>query len=649
MMQSLGGVATFSIAAVAFGSAVPAVAQSRSSDNAVTQAEDAFGFSVGRESLGIYSAGNTRGFSPTAAGNVRIDGLYIDPGNAFAFPAGLPSTLLGSSSVKVGLSAQGYPFAAPSGIVDQSLRLPNAKNGASIITNFDSYGSIGTEVDGSFNPNAKLDFAYGLIGSHVEYPDGTNNWNHTESLLARWRPSPAIEIVPFAYLYNDYDDEAGVFFIPAGEYLPKLPRPHRFEGAQWGDFRFVDSAEGVQASAKLATNWLFRVGGFRAVHNQKTGFSNFLDNEHPDGTGERILFADPPQTNTSLSGEVRLTHSILDGPRLHVIHLSLRERDAHREFGGSALIDFGPGRIGESLEVAKPTSFDFGELSHQHLTQTTYGIAYDGRWKNVGEISFSISKANYRKTTDIPGAGSVVAVSNPWLYNGTAAANLTSAVTVYAGYARGLEESGVAPPNAANRNAPLPTIITSQKDAGVRLLVSGMKVVGGVFDLVRPYFGFDSANVFKQVGTVESRGAEFSVSGSLTPRLNLVAGGVFIDGKVTREAGVQGVVGAKPVGLSPHQLSLNANWKTPFRGLELDTTMIDRARAPGTTDNLVYVPAKWRMDFGGHYHFKLARRDATFRLQLFNITGKTGYSVAGSGVYGENPGRSVQGYLTVDL
>src|SRR4051794_21641988 len=156
-----------------------AQAQDRSSDNAVTQAEDAFGFSVGRESLGIYSAGNTRGFSPTAAGNVRIDGLYIDPGSAFAFPAGLPSTLLGSSSVKVGLSAQGYPFAAPSGIVDQSLRLPDAKNGASIITNFDSYGSVGTEVDGSLQASSKLAFAYGLIGSHVEYPDGTNNWNHT--------------------------------------------------------------------------------------------------------------------------------------------------------------------------------------------------------------------------------------------------------------------------------------------------------------------------------------------------------------------------------------------------------------------------------------------------------------------------------------
>ena len=637
------------VAAVAACLSGPALSQSRSSDNAVTQAEDAFGFSVGRESLGIYSAGYARGFSPTAAGNVRINGLYFDPANAFAFPAGLPSTLLGSTSVKVGLSAQGYPFAAPSGIVDQSLRLPSAKDGASIVTNYDSFGSIGTEIDGSLNAGGKLAFAYGFNPSRVEYPDGTSNFNHTESLLARWRPVSGVEIVPFWYLYNDYDDEAGMFFIPAGSYLPKLPKPHRFEGPDWSDFRFTDSGAGVLASAKLATNWLLRMGAFRMVNDQKTGFTNLLVDELPDGTGERLTFADPRQTSTSASGEVRLTHSILDGPRLHVIHLSVRERDDHREFGGSALLDLGAGEIGQKVDAPKPASFDFGNVTHQHLTQTTVGVAYDGRWKNVGEISFGISKADYRKTTEIPGEAPVVGRSKPWLYNGTAAANLSKTVTLYAGYARGLEESGVAPPNATNRNAPLPTILTSQKDAGVRLIVGGVKLVGGVFDLSRPYFGFDSTNFFKQVGTVESRGAEFSASGKITPRIDLVAGGVFINGKVTRDSDVQGVIGRKPVGLSPHQLSLNANWKTPFKSLELDTTVINRAPAAATTDNLVYIPGKWRWDVGSHYHFKLASHDATFRIQVFNITGKTGYSIAGSGVYGENPGRFVQGYLALDI
>jgi iron complex outermembrane receptor protein len=76
-----------------------AVAQNRTGDNAITQAEDAFGFSVGRESIGIYNANQARGFSPTQAGNVRIDGLYFDP----AF--GLQGLLVDNVGIKVGLSA----------------------------------------------------------------------------------------------------------------------------------------------------------------------------------------------------------------------------------------------------------------------------------------------------------------------------------------------------------------------------------------------------------------------------------------------------------------------------------------------------------------------------------------------------------------
>src|SRR5947208_5268761 len=88
-----------SIAAAAIACASGAAhTQSRSSDNAVTQAEDAFGFSVGRETLGIYNAGNARGFSPSAAGNLRIDGLYYDQAG---FAASLVSPLVNSTSIKV--------------------------------------------------------------------------------------------------------------------------------------------------------------------------------------------------------------------------------------------------------------------------------------------------------------------------------------------------------------------------------------------------------------------------------------------------------------------------------------------------------------------------------------------------------------------
>jgi iron complex outermembrane receptor protein len=622
----------------------PAFAQSRSSDNAVTQAEDAFGFSVGRESLGIYNAGYARGFSPVSAGNLRINGLYFD--QAY----NLSGTILGATSVKVGLSAQGYPFAAPSGIYDQTLRTPADTGGASFVGNFDSNGTWGAEIDGSLPVNGNLSLGYGVNATRTGFADGTSNWVHTVSLIGRWRPASGIEIMPFWSLTDDFDDEAGTFYVPAGKFLPQTARPDHNEGPEWSDFRYTGLNTGLLASARLSQNTVLRLGAFRSVNDIKTSFTNLLASEQPDGSGERLLFADPPLKSWSNSGELRLSHSIPDGPRLHVFHLSVRERNARREFGGGDFLDLGPGRIGVDVTVPRPAGFNFSEPSHDRVKQTTVGLAYDGRWKNVGEISFGVSKAHFRKDTVLPGVPVASARSQPWLYNGTAAANVGKSVVVYAGYARGLEESGTAPPNAANRNQPLPVILTQQKDAGVRITLSkSVKAVAGVFDLSRPYFGFDSANIFRQVGTVRSRGAEFSLSGSVTPKLNIVAGAVFIDGKVTRIAGVPGVIGDWPVGLSPHQLSLNANWNSPVKGLELDTTVINRAPAASTTDNLVFIPAKWRWDVGGHYHFKLAKRDATLRLQVFNLTGKTGWGIAGSGIYTSLPGRSLQGYLAVDF
>ena len=129
-----------------------------------------------------------------------------------------------STAIKVGLSAQGYPFAAPSGIVDQSLKRPASKSGASIVASGDSFGSGAVEIDGSLDFSDRLAIRYGLVGNHTEFPDGTDNWNHTESLIVRWRPVRGIELVPFWARMDDYDDEAGTFYIPSGPFLQPLLR-----------------------------------------------------------------------------------------------------------------------------------------------------------------------------------------------------------------------------------------------------------------------------------------------------------------------------------------------------------------------------------------------------------------------------------------
>ena len=80
----------------------------RAGENVMTSAKDAFGTTVGNESIGLYTARDVRGFDPVQAGNVRVEGLYFDrqspnPSEIFV------GRMVSGSSIRVGLSAQSYP------------------------------------------------------------------------------------------------------------------------------------------------------------------------------------------------------------------------------------------------------------------------------------------------------------------------------------------------------------------------------------------------------------------------------------------------------------------------------------------------------------------------------------------------------------
>jgi iron complex outermembrane receptor protein len=381
----------------------------------------------------------------------------------------------------------------------------------------------------------------------------------------------------------------------------------------------------------------------------RNGYTYLVDDLQADGVGHRIMFINPPSNSNGTSGEVRLTHNLAEGTRLHTIHFSLRGREARREFGGDDEIDLGISSIYEDIDTPRP-DFEFGEQSHDRLRQWIYGVAYDGRWRGVGELSFGVSKTAYRKSTVTPDR-ELVARASPLLYNGTLSLFPLRGVAVYGGYSRGFEENGSPPANAANRSDALPAIITRQIDGGFRVdIAPRMKAVAGVFDLSRPYFGFNQDSRYVQIGTTRSRGAEFSLSGSLTDTLTLVAGGVLLDARVQADSGASGTIGRRPVGMPSHIFSVDANWDAAFvRGLSFDAALSHRGETPATTDNAVKVPARAQLDLGTRYRFTLGKTRATARFQLANVFDNRGFSVGGPGAYFPNGARSASAYLTVDL
>ena len=633
------------VAAILALVASPALAQERAAENAVQSAEDAFGITIGREELGLYNAGNVRGFSPSDAGNTRIDGLYFDQ---YFRPI---ARIRRSSTIRIGIAAQGFIFPAPTGIVDYALRKPGNDASLSLLTSADSYGNLSGEAD-AIVPivKDKLSVAFGASVSRNDFFNATTSVSHNQGITLRWTPAPGIEIQPFWQRSEVLDDEQGALYVPAGRTLPPRIARRRYDGPNWIDYEGVAGLYGMTARFQLGGNTEVRAGVFHSFFSDSASGVNLLLDVRPDLTASQLVIVDPPSRYVSDSGELRLTQRFREGPRAHSLHLSLRARDRFQRYDGSAVVDLGPRRIGVPVTDPRP-ALTFGEQSRDRIRQWTAGVAYEGRWPGVGEIGFGIQRTDYTKRVERPDTGQFETRSKPWLFYATAAVTITPRFALYGSYTQGLEESGTAPDRAVNRGEPVPAIRTEQIDAGLRYtLTSKLKLIAGVFTLTKPYFSLDAANRFVALGSIRNRGVELSLSGSITDRVDIVAGAVVLDPKVTGEAVRLGRAGARPVGISNRQINLDVEWRVPgLAGFALTGAVAHQGPIPATTDNLVSIPARTLIDFGARYQFKLAGKSATLRVTAANVLDTYGFDFRGSGTFDLIAGRVIGGYLTVDL
>jgi iron complex outermembrane receptor protein len=364
---------------------------------------------------------------------------------------------------------------------------------------------------------------------------------------------------------------------------------------------------------------------------------------------ERVVISEQERRFASNSGELRLTRQLIEGDRLHLVHLMTRGRLQSRRNGGSQSFDFGRGPIDEPIAAPEP-ELVLGEQSTDKVRQGTVGLGYEGRWRGVGELSLGIQRTFYRKAVDRPSGPLPVSKSSPWLFNGTLSILAGSDLVFYAGYTKGLEESPLAPDIAANRGEAPPAIITEQMDAGFRLNLSEtLRLVAGAFDVRKPYFALDPELVFRDLGVVRNRGIETSLSGQLKPRLSVVLGAVFLDAEVSGEQVELGLIGRRPIGSVGRTITGALNWNLPWiEGASLDANVEATSDRVADRANSFVIPARYVASLGGRYQFKLSGKPATFRTQVATINNAYGFSNIGQGFY-YNPPRRFQMSLTVDL
>ncbi len=623
----------------------------RAGENAMTSAKDAFGTTVGNESIGLYTSRDVRGFDPVQAGNVRLEGLYFDrqaPGPSEIFV----SRMMTGSSIRVGLSAQSYPFPAPTGLADVKLRIPGDKLVTSLFTGFGPYDKTFVEADSQIPiMTDKLSVGVGLGWMHDDSPYASRMIHWSGGLSAHWQPSDGVEIIPFWSGKYTHHHNGRPTIYTAGSFLPpEVPR-HEFYLQHWLVNNFQDANFGVIANLGLWEDWTVRAGVFRSLVTRGFWSSNLFNNTQPNGVADFSIVAFPPQEFGSVSGEVRASRTFTFGDFRHTIHFAGKGRIVKRVFGGADTENMGKYVIGVPVTLP-PRTFNFGAQTTDRVHQGTGGIAYDGIWAGVAEFSAGLQKTSYNRTLTLKGTPDNVIKDTPWLYNGTVALHATDKIAVFGSYTTGLEESGEAPNNAVNRGEALPASRTSQVDAGIRYAVTpNLNAVATAFQIKKPYFNLNSAGLYAEVGDLRHRGVEVSFAGKVADGLTVVAGAVFLQARVSGDLVTRGLIGKIPVGRIPRVVRLNVDYgPKEWSGASVDFQVENLSSRVASLDNRVMIPARTTLSAGARYRFKLFDRSATLRLQAQNLTNVFGWDVnAMQFSFEPNEPRRVSGSLAVDF
>ena len=631
------------------GAICPVMASAqRTSDNVVTQSADAFGKSIGMEKIGLYNSMDVRGFNPVDAGNVRIEGLYFDHIDW------IPSKLVEGSTVRVGVAAQGFPFPAPTGIVDYSLTRYNGEFSVSGMAELAPFGGV------SGNLEIKLPLSRETLGLTAGYsfrgavrPEGGRNAYQSFGGSVVWRPIDSATISIFGGGGGNRGNEARVTIFPAaGEALPNVRRG-LFLGQTWTDRKGAGSTIGVIGKVAKG-NWSFEGGLFQYRADGKSNFADLLRGVSSDGSvARRTILYDPESKARILSGEARVTHFFRTDAVEHRIILSARGRVKKRLFGGIQQIDLGPSSA--VLPDIRPKPVLRNQMKDDdHVQQMTGGLAYGLKWLDRGALDVSVSKTNYTKTLDFVDERMPVLEiqDNPVLFTAAGSFRVADRLWLYGGFARGLEEALIAPDVASNRSEAPPAVRTRQIDFGLRYgLTPKLTLVAGLFSVSKPYFNLDPSLRYRQLGQVNNRGLEISLTGSLAPGVTIVAGSLFLDPAISGEPVAAGLIGKRPLGSGRRLSVANLDWR--FAGgrspVSIDIALESISSRTANYQNTFVADPRETINIGGRYRFKLDCHSVLIRAQLTNVLDDYGWRVSSSGGFTYSDRRAYMAQLIFDI
>jgi iron complex outermembrane receptor protein len=615
-----------------------AAAQSAAQDSAVKSAADAFGERVGTEQSGLYSETQVRGFDLNDSGAYRIDDAY------FSRAAALNDPVLAGVGVRVGVNAVRLAYPAPSGVVNYRLRQAGPVNQLRLGAGLRDFGTQVIQGDSSFR-QGDFSFAGGFVWRPLwRLAQGYEGRGIDVGGVGAWQVTPDQRVRAFASMFRrGYDGDYAV--IPSEAAVPpSLKRLHQYSPS-WAWTEAVNSNFGVLYDGRIG-GFAVDVAAFHSIFDiDTTDFT--LISADAAGHASATTFRNPDRTKRSDSAEARVSREFEAGSVTHLATASVR--------GGRMVVDL-------TSTLAIPLSdFDLrddeapngqelawsGTRGTDTVEQVTASAGYGLAWSDRVQLRSAIHRTRYEKNVLSIAGVRTEGVTETTLYNASLILNFTDRTAVFGSWVTGLEESGVAPASAINRDEVLPPVQAEQFELGVRHAITPeLTFIGALFDVAKPTNGVRADRSFGLVGEVRHRGVEGSIAGNLGSRTRVVLGAVAFQPEVTGPLVDAGVVGSRAAGIS--HVIVNANVERQlWNGWSVDASVSYAGERWADTANTFKTPAVTTLGLGARNRFVLAGRPAEFRVLASNLTGVEGYWAAPTGLFSPIAPRTVRAMLSV--
>ena len=464
-----------------------------------------------------------------------------------------------------------------------------------------------------------------IVRPDAEWSLGAEGSVYELGLVGRYEPSVALRVrTVLSAARRRYNGDYGV--VLTGASLPKPMLQRQNYSPNWA----VLDAREITAGAILdggSGDWSWVASAFRADYApERTDYTLLQVGE--DGTGRATLFRTPERDFVTDSLEAKLFRTVTSGTLTHRFGAAARWRGTDVATVGGARIDLGPIDLQHRPGYGGPVeAHDDGRRVQDRVDQATLSLMYDLAVDDRLTLRLGAHRSRYEKAVTTLDGAQAARREARWLYNASASWRVAPRTTLFASWVTGLEESGVAPTRAVNRNEILPPVEAEQKEVGVRVaLGQGLNLTGAAFELSKPTTGFRADGSFGLVGQVTHRGVEGSLAGRLGRGTSIVLGGFWLDAEVEGELVRTGVIGRTPAGVSTFRALASLEQDLSFApGWSADAYVTYDSERWVDARNTVRAPGHPWVNLGVRRRWRVADTDLSLRVVASNALNRTGW------------------------